>query len=509
MKTAHLRPTIVYRYAFLIPRYLYSCQKILLGMATFVPRRERPVDSSNRYPRGPAYACSTEKEYRAAENTYRLAYQAHSQTHDGPYATSTISLFNNWIIALIKLRRQDQAEAHCRSKLQSMEASGMQESSCFVYVQCNLATSLYLSGHLLAAEDLFDSIRVRQDVVSDDLAIGFFEVLSLVRLMNEDCLVFRECSAKANGLVPVEDYTMILDGKLPKKSSWRSSVDSLRRITSMGHVFGQRGSKEHSDDPEGPRALLKRAFRLNQTLLRSKTPRPGNLSASYLPVADSDRSSQHNKQAVVDHSHAPLPSPSELPLTSTFLQSALVTAETGFASPPNFADASESSDEAGHEAAAVLPSSWPTNNINTQPATITVEAKPRSQPCSTDGSDSSDEIDLDSDAGLVLAGSVLPHRLLAEHTLHPPSTWRVSFDASPGGAHRSLQTTTSSVSSTSFQSVRKLMPSDSKTPIPRTCLSLLSIRGLQIASLGLKGKLTPCSMEVVAGTWRHWDLLAQ
>lgn len=416
-------------------------------MANFVPRRDRPVDPSNRYPRGPAYACSTEKDYRIAEDTYRLAYQSRSEAHDGLYASMTIIIFNNWITSLTKLRRHDEAEAQWRSKLQSMEASSMQESPCFVYVQCNLATSLYLSGHLPAAEELFYTIRARQDVLADDLATRFFEVLSLVRLTKDDCLVFRECSAKVPGLIPVKDYTALQDGKCSKKRSLRSSIISLRRIASLGQGIGRIGAREHAKDIDRPSGLLRQILRLDRNSLLSTSPRMSSISASSLPIADSGQFLQHDTSVAPSQQYTCPVSPNQWSITNTFLQPALIMGEAGPSLQLNPADISQSSDKASHEA-PVSPIVWPMTNALTHAALITAGANPPSQPGSTYILNSSDEIELTSDNDLVVTGeSVSPLRLLAEHSLHPPSTWRNSFDASQGGAHRSQQTTTSSVSS--------------------------------------------------------------
>jgi hypothetical protein len=416
-------------------------------MANTVPRRERPrpVDPLNRYPRGPAYACVTEKDNRFAEKCFRSAYQEQSHGQNGPYADPTMAIFNNWIIALIKLYRYDEAEAQCRSILRSMEAFDMQASSCFVCVQCNLAASLYLSSNLPAAEELFDSIKARQDVVSNDLLSGFWEVLLLVRLTKNDFLVFRESSANFAGLVPVNDYTTLRDGKHPKKYFWSSSIGQLRRVASLGQGLGQVGAKGDADKLDSPRALLKRVFRLDRGPLRSATPDICSVSVSSLPITELYRFSPYSNSGAFSQQHTRTLSPIPLPFANSPLQPVLITGEANYLAQPDSRRSSGLSDEVDHEA-AVSPAPWPLTHEPIQPILITGQANHQSQPGYTVDSDSSDDIEPDPATDLVVARGSAASQLAVEHIPQPPSTPRNSFDATQGLTHRSQQTTTSSVS---------------------------------------------------------------
>jgi hypothetical protein len=135
----------------------------MVGMASSVARRDLPVVPFNKTPRRAAYACCTEDDYQVAGDRFREAYQKQLQEH-GPWSSLTIASFNNWVIALVKLQQYETAEALCRKKLKQMEASGKQNPSCFICIQCNLAVSLHLSNQPQAAEKLFDIIRAHQEV---------------------------------------------------------------------------------------------------------------------------------------------------------------------------------------------------------------------------------------------------------------------------------------------------------------------------------------------------------
>lgn len=369
-----------------------------LEMADLVARRERPVDTSNRYPRRAAYACYTEEGNKAAEKCFRLAYQEQFQGHS-LWASSTIASFNNWIIALIKLYQYERAEALCREKLQLMEASGKQESSCFVCIQCNLAASLYLSGHLPAAEELFDTIRTRQDMVSNGLAREFFEVLSLVRLTKNDCLVFRESSAKFAGLVPVSDYTNLRDGKYPKTNVLRSSIGSLRKAASFSRSFGQIGARAAALKIDRPVFILKRLFQLDRTLLRATPLGLNSIPASPSLVEEADLLLQHNPAYWSGQQHEPTRSTIPWPLYDVPIPSPSTTHEVDHHSQRYLADVAGLEDEVepGHAADTVV--DWT---------------------------------------------HVSPERLPINVALHPPSAIRNSFDAAQSLTFRSQQTTTSS-----------------------------------------------------------------
>jgi hypothetical protein len=235
------------------------------------PNRERPVISFNRSPRRGAYACFTEDDYKAAERFFNLSYLARERKL-GPWTPLTNACLNNWIIALIKVHQYERAETICTDKLQYLASVNMQRSACFICIQCSLACSLFLSGDIVAAEDLYDEIRAHQDTITDVLAQDAFDVLSLVRLTQNDCLVFRDSCTSLSVLVPVTDYITQLDGLRPKKNLLLSGLGSLRRLTLLSPRFRQEEDSERVNDEGRPLSLIKRVFCHDKGTSRSPTP---------------------------------------------------------------------------------------------------------------------------------------------------------------------------------------------------------------------------------------------
>lgn len=216
--------------------------------------------AENRKPRRMAYACYTEADYRAAERSFYAEYLESNHLH-GQWHGSTVAFLNNWIVAMIKLRQHERAENLCRTQMQLMISSNMQNSTCFVCIECSLAASLFLSGHLPAAEELFHQIKARQGSFANSIAQDYFEVLSFVRLTAgaKDCLVFRDSGTHLSVLHPVSDYINQLDVSQPKKNlSLKSSVRSLRRRASMSRGLRQKKEPPLLAHTDRPKSLLQR-----------------------------------------------------------------------------------------------------------------------------------------------------------------------------------------------------------------------------------------------------------
>lgn len=193
--------------------------------------RDQPVEQANRKPRRAAYACFTQEDYIAARDCYHTRY-VKLVSEIGPWNSTTFASLNNYIIALIKLCEYEEAEQQCRHILALMTEVEVHDSSCFLCLQCNLAASFYLSGKLVAAEELFTRINSRKHL-GNALFRDYFDVLSLVRLSSKDCLVFRESAPKPSVLYPVTDYVDQLEGERPKKTLFRSGLKLLRRLSSL------------------------------------------------------------------------------------------------------------------------------------------------------------------------------------------------------------------------------------------------------------------------------------
>lgn len=193
--------------------------------------RDQPVQAINRHTRGPAYACFTEKDCATARDHFHQNFISLISAV-GPWAEDALPCLYNYLIASIKLYNYDEAEDLCKYILGLLDTLKMSEESCFMCLECILAASYYLSGKLEGAEDLYTTIKSRGSI-GDEITRNQFNVLSLLRLTQKDCLVFWQTSLKLSILILVTDYVTQLEDRRPKKNLVRSGLRLLRRMASL------------------------------------------------------------------------------------------------------------------------------------------------------------------------------------------------------------------------------------------------------------------------------------
>jgi hypothetical protein len=179
------------------------------------------IPAASKPPIFPAYICNTLDQYSIVKDTFFEKWQ-HKTNQLGPWDKHTCASLNNYIISLIKLGDYDEAEKQCRLSLAAMDVEGLQGSPQHLCMQCNLAACLFLSGQPASvdeADDLFQRIESLRNFLQYDPAKGFFEVLSMTRLMRTDCLVLRDSGDGVLDLIPVNEV-------LTTPSTARESIPS-------------------------------------------------------------------------------------------------------------------------------------------------------------------------------------------------------------------------------------------------------------------------------------------